>query len=217
MNDSEVLHIFDPSNSHTASAARLGKIAKQIVGTKFNSVIFYLHDTFAKTFEEHSTDKALVAGILGMDPSDKLLNQSLEIASSKGIECKFVEADLGYEHPNTVKIVFKFDKGEDIHITGASLGQGNILITDINGHSVEFSGDYPTTIFKYIDKKGVISRITAILSERDINIATMKVVREDNIATMIMETDSNVDEDIIHRIHTLEKILYIKQINPTTR
>lgn len=206
-----------PSSSHTAGAARLGKIAKEIAGTEFNSVIFYLHGSFAKTFQGHGTDKALVAGILGMEPSDELLSQSFEIAESQGIEYKFVEADLGYEHPNTVKIVFKFDKGEDIHITGSSIGGGNILITDINGNPVEFSGDYPTTLIKYLDQKGVISRITAILSENEINIATMKVVRENNIATMIMETDTNVDQEILDMVEVLDEIIYIKGINPIKR
>lgn len=209
--------MIGPSSSHTAGAARLGKIAKEIVGIEFNKVVFYLHGSFAKTFEGHGTDKALVAGILGMDPSDELLSESFEIAKSKGVEYKFVEADLGYQHPNTVKIVFKFDENQDIYITGSSIGGGNILITDINGNHVEFTGDYPTTLIKYVDQKGVISRISAILSHNEINIATMKVVRESNIATMIVETDSNIDEKIIYAIEELEEILYIKGINPIKR
>ena len=209
--------MIGPSSSHTAGAARLGKIAKEIVGTDFNKVVFYLHGSFAKTFEGHGTDKALVAGILGMDPSDELLSKSFEIADSQGIEYIFVEADLGYEHPNTVKIVFKFEEDEDIYITGSSIGGGNILITDINGNRVEFSGDYPTALIKYVDQKGVISKISAILSYNEINIATMKVVRDNNIATMIIETDSNIDEKVIKEIEKLDDILYIKGINPTTR
>ena len=209
--------MIGPSSSHTAGAARLGKIAKEIVGTDFNKVVFYLHGSFAKTFEGHGTDKALVAGILGMDPSDELLSKSFEIADSKDIEYIFVEADLGYEHPNTVKIVFKFEEDEDIYITGSSIGGGNILITDINGNKVEFSGDYPTALIKYVDQKGVISKISAILSNNEINIATMKVVRDNNIATMIIETDSNIDDEIISKIENLDDILYIKGINPTTR
>ena len=209
--------MIGPSSSHTAGAARLGKIAKEIVGTDFNKVVFYLHGSFAKTFEGHGTDKALVAGILGMDPSDELLSKSFEIADSKGIEYIFVEADLGYEHPNTVKIVFKFEEDEDIYITGSSIGGGNILITDINGNKVEFSGDYPTALIKYVDQKGVISKISAILSSNEINIATMKVVRDSNIATMIVETDSDIDEETVYEIENLDEVLYIKGINPTTR
>ncbi|WP_353093554.1 L-serine ammonia-lyase, iron-sulfur-dependent subunit beta [Tissierella praeacuta] len=209
--------MIGPSSSHTAGAARLGKIAKDIVGTDFHKVIFYLHGSFGKTFKGHGTDKALVAGILGMDPSDEKLRDSFEIAKSRNIEFEFIEADLGYQHPNTVKIVFKFENQEDIYITGSSIGGGNILITDINGNKVEFSGDYPTMIIKYIDQKGVISRISSILSTNGINIATMKVTREEDIATMVVETDSDIKEEIINEIHKLNEIIYVKGINPIKR
>jgi len=209
--------MIGPSSSHTAGAARLGKIAKDIVGTEFHKVVFYLHGSFGKTFEGHGTDKALVAGILGMDPSDEELRDSFEIAKSKGIDFEFIEADLGYQHPNTVKIVFKFEDKEDIYIIGSSIGGGSILITDINGNKVEFSGDYPTIIIKYIDQKGVISRISSILSTSEINIATMKVTRENDIATMVVETDSDINKKVVDEIDQLNEIIYIKGINPIKR
>ncbi|CAK7059549.1 L-serine ammonia-lyase, iron-sulfur-dependent, subunit beta [Tissierella sp. P1] len=209
--------MIGPSSSHTAGAARLGKIAKDIVGTEFHKVVFYLHGSFGKTFEGHGTDKALVAGILGMDPSDEELRDSFEIAKSKGIDFEFIEADLGYQHPNTVKIVFKFEDKEDIYIIGSSIGGGSILITDINGNKVEFSGDYPTIIIKYIDQKGVISRISSILSASEINIATMKVTRENDIATMVVETDSDINKRVVDEIDQLNEIIYIKGINPIKR
>lgn len=209
--------MIGPSSSHTAGAARLGKIAKDIVGTEFHKVVFYLHGSFGKTFEGHGTDKALVAGILGMDPSDEELRDSFEIAKSKGIDFEFIEADLGYQHPNTVKIVFKFEDKEDIYIIGSSIGGGSILITDINGNKVEFSGDYPTIIIKYIDQKGVISRISSILSTSEINIATMKVTRENDIATMVVETDSDINKKVVNEIDQLNEIIYIKGINPIKR
>ncbi|HAE91904.1 L-serine ammonia-lyase, iron-sulfur-dependent subunit beta [Tissierella praeacuta] len=209
--------MIGPSSSHTAGAARLGKIAKDIVGTEFHKVVFYLHGSFGKTFEGHGTDKALVAGILGMDPSDEKLRDSFEIAKSKNIEFEFIEADLGYQHPNTVKIVFKFENQEDIYIIGSSIGGGNILITDINGNKVEFSGDYPTMLIKYIDQKGAISRISSILSINEINIATMKVTRENDIATMVVETDSDINEKVVAEIEKLNEVIYIKGINPIKR
>lgn len=206
-----------PSSSHTAGAARLGKVAKEIVDEDFNKVLFYLHGSFGKTYEGHGTDKALVAGILGMEPSDEKLKDSFEIAKEKGIDFEFIEADLGYHHPNTVKIVFEFDQGEDVYIIGSSVGGGNILITDINGNKVEFSGDYPTLLLKYKDQKGVISRISSILASNEINIATMKVTRENNVATMVVEADSNIDKKVITDVEQLDEVIYIKGINPIER
>ncbi len=209
--------MIGPSSSHTAGAARIGKIARDILGTDFNRVIFYLHGSFAKTYKGHGTDKALVAGILGMGPSDENLRNSLELAKAQGIGYEFIETDLGYHHPNTVKIVFKSLDKKDAYIIGSSIGGGNVLITNINGNNVEFTGDYPTLLIKYYDQKGIISKITATLANNDINIATMKVSREDSIATMVVETDSAIENKVVEEIKGLEDIIYIKGINPIVR
>lgn len=206
--------MIGPSSSHTAGATRLGKIARQIVGENFKKVTFLLHGSFAKTYKGHGTDRALVAGILGMDPSDERIRNSLEIAKEKKIEINFIETDLGYEHPNTVKIIFENKNKENFYIIGSSIGGGSILITNIDGTKVEFNGNLPTLILKYNDKKGSISKIGTILSSNDINIATMKVSREGQIATMVLEADSEIDENVLKEISSIEHVFYTKAVNP---
>ncbi len=206
--------MIGPSSSHTAGAARLSKVASDILDKDFNRVVFYLHGSFGKTYKGHGTDKALVAGILGMNPHDENLARSFDIARERGISYEFIEADLGYQHPNTVKIVFKYENKEDAYVLGSSIGGGNILITDINGNLVEFGGDYPTLLIKYNDKKGMISHISSILSNSGLNIGSMKVIRENNIATMVMETDSDILDKVIDEINSIEDLIYIKAINP---
>lgn len=209
--------MIGPSSSHTAGAARLGKIGREIANTSFTGVSFFLHGSFAKTYRGHGTDRALVAGVLGMEPSDERIKDSLSIAKEKGIDIEFIETDLGYEHPNTVKIVFHYKNKEDYYLIGSSIGGGNILITNLNGINIEFTGNYPTILIKYTDRKGSISRISSILSNEDINIATMKVSREGKIATMVMEIDSPIEDIIINKIKALDEIIYITGINPIGR
>ena len=60
--------MMGPSSSHTAGAARLAKMAGRIGGPEIVKVCFTLYGSFAKTYKGHGTDKALVAGILGMEP-----------------------------------------------------------------------------------------------------------------------------------------------------
>lgn len=206
--------MIGPSSSHTAGAARLGKIAADIAGDGFNEVEFHLHGSFAQTYQGHGTDKALVAGILGMDPADPRIKTSMEIARVKDIGIKFIETDLGYEHPNTVKIVFKYKDKDDYYIIGSSIGGGSIIITNINGNHVEFKGNNPTILLTYSDRKGVISYVSSILAEHNLNIASMRVTREGIIATMICEIDSEVSQETIDKIGTLDGISYIKFINP---
>lgn len=197
--------MIGPSSSHTAGAARLGKVARKICGEEVQKVIFMLHGSFAKTYKGHGTDRALVAGILGMEPNDEDLRYSMEIATEKGLDFRFVEADLGEEHPNTVKIVMTNKQGVVTEMVGASIGGGNIKITKINGLDVEFTGEYPTLITRHTDKPGVIAKVTKIIDEFGINIAFMKVFRQSKgeDAFMIIETDNGIDRNVIEKIKTI--------------
>lgn len=207
--------MIGPSSSHTAGAARLGNIAKNIAQANFKKVEFHLHGSFAKTYRGHGTDKALVAGILGYEPDDERIINSFELAQEANIEIEFIEADLGYQHPNTVKIVFKYDNGDDFYVLGSSIGGGSVVIYDINGDEMEFTGDHPTILLKYYDRKGVIMNISSILSNSHHNIGKMNVSRDGNIATMTLELDSSVDDDSIESISSLEDIFYLRYIDVT--
>lgn len=208
--------MIGPSSSHTAGAARLGKVARCIAGASFHSVVFYLHGSFAKTYRGHGTDRALIAGILGMEPHDERLRDSAAIAEAMGIHIQFIETDLGYVHPNTVKIVFIKDNNETVEIIGSSIGGGNILITSIEGYEVEFTGEYATLVIRQKDKKGVIGKVSTTLAQYDINIATMKVSRKDKgeEASMIIEIDSPVSDDLVKELSAMKDILSVKAINP---
>ena len=99
--------MIGPSSSHTAGAARLGKIASTIAAGDIVEVRFLLHGSFAKTYKGHGTDKALVAGILGFDPWDEEIKESFEIARARNIKFSFEEVVMEGAHPNTVKFIIK--------------------------------------------------------------------------------------------------------------
>ena len=204
-----------PSSSHTAGAARLGKVARAVAGGDIDDVTFYLHGSFAKTYKGHGTDRALVAGILGMEPSDLRLRDSLEIAKEMGLKIRFREADLGDVHPNTVEFVIKGKEGT-YELIGSSIGGGSIEVTSVNGNSVNFTGAYPTIIVSNRDVPGVVSKVTSILYDNDINIAFMKVFRNQKgrDATMVFEVDHEVTAEIIGNVKAIEGINKVIMINP---
>lgn len=208
--------MIGPSSSHTAGAARLAKVAAIIAGGKITKVEFLLHGSFAQTYKGHGTDKALVAGILNMDPWDENLKRSFDIAKEKGIELKFTETDLGDVHPNTVKFVITKDDGSITEVMGSSIGGGNILVFNIDGQKVEFTGEHPTILTQHRDLPGVISKISSILFEENINIANMRVYRSEKgkMATMALETDSLISENVMNKIKQIEEIENVKFINP---
>lgn len=200
--------MIGPSSSHTAGAARLGKVAKTIADGEVSEVTFYLHGSFAKTYKGHGTDRALVAGILGMEPADKRLRNSLEIAKEEGVSISFVETDLGDAHPNTVKFVIRTKDNKKTEVVGSSIGGGMIEITEVNGNPVEFSGTYETIILTHKDVPGVVSNVSNILYNHGVNIAFMKVFRSKRgcAATMIFEVDNNVDNSTLQDIKNVEAI-----------
>lgn len=205
--------MIGPSSSHTAGAARLGRIATTIAGEGFTSVSFLLHGSFAKTYNGHGTDKALLGGVMGFSPSDVRIRDAFKIADENNLHYEYLETDLGFVHPNTVRIIFHYEDRPDYYVQGSSIGGGNILITNINGTEIEFRGERPTVILKYKDKKGIISRITSLFAIAGFNIANMTVIRSGRMSTLLCEFDGEVDNSIlddINRIDDFEFATFIK-------
>ena len=69
-----------PSSSHTAGAVRIGSTARRLLGEQPADAEILLYGSFAATGRGHGTDKALVAGLLGMQPDDDRIPNSFAIA-----------------------------------------------------------------------------------------------------------------------------------------
>lgn len=208
--------MIGPSSSHTAGAARIGKIAKIIAEEELKEVKFILHGSFGKTYKGHGTDRALVAGILGMNPGDIRLRDALIISEKVGLKVEFEEGDLGDVHPNSVKCIMRGISGLNYSIVGCSIGGGSIAIKAINDKEVDFTGNYPTLIISHKDVPGSVSKVTSLLYEDIINIAFMKVFRSEKgkEATMIFEVDNPISDKLLFKIKQIDYISKVIRINP---
>ncbi|MCT2891552.1 L-serine ammonia-lyase, iron-sulfur-dependent subunit beta [Lacticaseibacillus paracasei] len=198
-----------PSSSHTAGAARIGKVVRDIFGEAPETITIYLYESFAKTYRGHGTDVALVAGLLGMAPDDPHLPESMKLAYDQGIKVSFVPKSDKVDHPNTAHIVLQ--KGDHrLAVTGVSIGGGNIQITEINGFKISLSMGQPTYITIHEDVPGMIAQVTKIFSDAGINIGTMTVTRESKgeQAIMIIETDDYQD-DILAKLKQLPHMVNV--------
>ena len=129
--------MIGPSSSHTAGAAKLGRVARQICDHKFDRVEFFLHGSFALTGKGHGTDKALLAGVMGIKEDDARLPESFEIAEKEGLGFSFGEITLENAHENSVRINFYDGDELIVSVEGASIGGGEIVITKIDGYDVK--------------------------------------------------------------------------------
>ena len=75
-----------PSSSHTAGAVRIGNISRKLLGERPVKAAITLYGSFAATGRGHGTDRALVAGLMGMGQDDLRIAQSLEMAREEGME-----------------------------------------------------------------------------------------------------------------------------------
>jgi L-serine dehydratase len=107
--------------------------------------------------------------------------------------------------------------GSTTEIIGSSTGGGRILITSIDGFSMEFTAESSALIIRQKDKPGIISDVSGVLADNAINIAGMKVSRteKDDLAFCIIETDDAISDEIVRQIWNIEHVLSVQAINIT--
>ena len=205
------MNIFDvigpvmvgPSSSHTAGAVRIGYVARQLFGEEVREAKILLYGSFLATGKGHGTDKALTAGLLGMQTDDYRIPKSIEIA--------FGEAVLKEAHPNTAQLYLKGISGKTMELVGQSLGGGRINIAEIDGIETNFSGENPTLIVHNLDQPGHVSEVTSMLAHKGVNIATMQLYRSSKggKAVMVVECDQEVPQEGIRWLERVEGVLKV--------
>ena len=198
-----------PSSSHTAGAVRIGRVARRLLG---EGTPRYAHialsGSFAATGTGHGTDRALVAGLLGMEPDDERIPMSFDVAAQEQMAYAFSRMNLSGEHPNTVKIDLTAGSGKTLSVIASSLGGGRITVVEMNGLRVSFSGDLPTLIVQNRDKPGYVSDVATMLARQGVNIATLQLYRDypGGNAVMIVETDKTVPQAGLTALSEIEGI-----------
>lgn len=205
-----------PSSSHTAGAVRIGLACRRILGEEIAEADVTLSGSFAATGRGHGTDKAIVAGLLGMAPDDERVPDSFSHAREKGLLFSFAFGDIPMAHPNTARLVVKGVHGAEADVEAASLGGGRIEIRRLGDMAVRFSAEQPTIIIRNEDRPGNVADVSRVLSEGNINIATFQVNRNSRggEAVMVIECDTPPDEALLERIRSLggiRRAVYVSQ------
>ncbi len=208
--------MIGPSSSHTAGAARIGRMTRAICPGRPRSARITLHGSFAETGRGHGTHLALVAGLLGLQPGDDRLRQSLDLARKDGLEITIGHSDLGNVHPNTARLEVIGEDGCRTTVTGSSLGGGNVVITNIDGFEVEIYGNYHTLVINHADEPGMLSRITSHLADAGVNIANMRTSRKarGQTAMTVIETDHIITPELLEAVRALPNVESVLAVPP---
>ena len=214
-----MINIFDmmgpvmvgPSSSHTAGAARIGNMGRTLLGEEVARADIGLYGSFAETGYGHGTDRALLAGLLGMKPDDLRIPNAYEEANRAGMAYSFRTVELRDAHPNTALLELTGKSGKKLTLQASSVGGGAIVVNKIDGIDVNFTGDFNTLIVRNQDESGSVAAITSILSQVRINVANMSVNRHrrGGDALMVIETDQHIKPRQVEFLSELPGILSV--------
>ncbi|WP_027963151.1 L-serine ammonia-lyase, iron-sulfur-dependent subunit beta [Halalkalibacillus halophilus] len=206
--------MIGPSSSHTAGAARIGKMARQLYGRPPQWAKVHLYGSFAKTYQGHGTDVAIVGGLLNFDTYDERIKEAFDYAKEAGMEVDFIEEEGSSDHPNTARIKLGDETGE-FELVGISIGGGKAEITELNGFELRLTGESPAILVMHNDRYGAIAAVTKVLAQYEINIGHMEVARKEagQEAMMVIETDGRIPEVAMEELKDCEHILQVVTIS----
>ena len=216
-----MLDIFDilepvmvgPSSSHTAGAVRIGRMARALLGAPPVRAEIGLYGSFADTGAGHGTDRALVAGLLGLRPDDLDIPHSFALAEKAGLDFHFYTAKLREAHPNTAVLTVEDAALRRLEMQAASTGGGRIRVTKLGGVDVDFTGMFNTLVIRHRDMAGALAEVTKELSAFRVNIASLNMARDrrGGEALMVIETDQSVPpvaQALISEIRGVTNVTY---------
>lgn len=209
--------MIGPSSSHTAGVVRIGRAALKVLGDAPQEAEIIFYNSFARTYEGHSSDRAIIAGLLDFSTDDKRIKEALDLAAGRGLHYTFKSVgNASTLHPNSIRV--KLKSGEkQIEVLGESRGGGLINIAEVNGFKADFSASLNTIILFADDIKGSIAFIASVLAHDDCNIATMSVSRKgkNDLACQVIEMDSQIKPvtfDYLRSLSWVKQVIYIPQI-----
>ncbi len=201
-----------PSSSHTAGAVRLGLLARNIYDQTPRKITFKLYNSYAQTGRGHGTDKGLLAGVLGFSVDDVRIKDIFNSKEASEIEYKFEFLEDFNRHPNAVDFVF--EGRQNMVISGDSVGAGNVRIRNINKFSVDLSGDYNTLILIYKDRPGILSKVSGLIQNEQINIASLICDRsaKGEEASMSVCLDGALNYSVLEKIKRIDDVYIVRHI-----
>jgi L-serine dehydratase len=210
--------MIGPSSSHTAGVVRIARAALRILGGVPDEAVITFYNSFARTYEGHGSDRAILAGLMDFTTDDSRIKSALEIAKEKNLKYTFKSVgNASVYHPNTIKLNLILGERQ-IEVIGESLGGGLINIATYDGFTAGFSAQSHTLIIKADDASGAIAFISSVIAQEKTNIATMSVSRKGkhDKACHVIEMDSGIRPMTLEYLKSLpwiQELIYIPDID----
>ena len=154
-----------------------------------------------------------MAGILGLSVDDIQIKDIFNSEISKKIEYEFEYYNDFNRHPNAVDFIIE-NNTKKMLISGDSIGAGEVAIRKINDFTVKFTGKYNTVLLVYKDIKGMISRVSTIIQDVGVNIASLHCDRsgKGETASMCICIDGDLPQCALEKIKQIEKLDLVRYV-----
>ncbi|MGM0214872.1 L-serine ammonia-lyase, iron-sulfur-dependent, subunit alpha [Enterococcus sp. AZ109] len=208
-----------PSSSHTAASVRIGRALAQMVKGKITyfQADFDPKGSLAASYVGQCSDVGLVAGLLGMEPTDDDLLHSIKIAEAQGMEINFSIVPYDAPHPNTYKMTVKSDLNEEVHATALSVGGGMIEFIDIDGANVSINGGFYETLLFGKNLQLTEKELVNELENTRTKFCSLSVVETKDHSVLHIQTHEPIQPAEITRLNelmTIEKLIAFDPVLP---
>ncbi len=209
--------MIGPSSSHTAGVVRIARAAIRVLGCPPENAEITFYNSFARTYEGHGSDRAVIAGLLDFKTDDIRIKESFRYAAEAGLKYSFKSVgNASAMHPNTLKLNLS-GNNQQVEVVGQSRGGGVIRIVEVDGFPSDFSANLHTLMIEADDVKGSIAFIADVIAHDDCNIATMTVSRrgKNQLARQFIEMDTALKPltlEYIRHLSWIKNITYIPNI-----
>lgn len=199
-----------PSSSHCAASLRIGRICRDLMDGKIESIMieFDPKGSLATTHESQGSDMGLFGGFLGWEAYDERLQDAEQHITAAGIQIHFQLRPLPLDHPNTYHITLKNAKEKRV-LTAISTGGGMIEVVAIDGLTVSMDGGYFETLIYVSDPE----RLTDYLT-RNLTYESLEIHCGEDWTILEVKSTQPLDGPYLQEIAQFEEVLFIRELKP---
>jgi L-serine dehydratase len=202
--------MIGPSSSHTAGAARIGLMGRQILGEEPQAVVLHFYGSLAATYKGHMTDTAVIAGLLGLDVDDLRLPRALDLARERELEVSIRTQIHSERNPNTIEMDLRSVSGTR-HVVGISVGGGEIHMTEIDDHRIRLDGKHDALLV-FGDRQAAVTDRAANLLGTSLRFMETSSGAAAELITLVLHEPAS--PDVRSRIAQIPGVRLVREIRP---
>jgi L-serine dehydratase len=200
-----------PSSSHCAAALRMGRLARDLMGGKFDDVLveFDRNGSLPTTHDTQGSDMGLFGGLMGWDADDERLPEAGQFLRASGVRIRIQTVDAGDPHPNTYRLTLRQGQ-ESRFFRAVSTGGGMIEVLNLDQFQVSLFGDCYETLLWVRGHGQELARCLMTLTN-----AHRVLAHEAGVEQMVeVKAAEFVSEQVLAQLHGAYDIRAVKRLAP---